>query len=56
MGEHLNTSHTSMELLIIEDTIYFAGEAMYRGTAVGTVEAALVSGQQVAHAIVSGRH
>lgn len=40
----------------VDKTIYFAGEAMYRGTAIGTVEAALVNGQQVASAIVSERH
>lgn len=31
----------------IEDTIYFAGEALYSGSAMGTVEAALVSGTEV---------
>lgn len=40
----------------VENTIYFAGEAMYRGTAIGTVEAALINGQQVANAIVSEHH
>ena len=32
----------------VHDTIYFAGEALYDGSAMGTVEAALVSGQEVA--------
>jgi monoamine oxidase len=32
----------------IDDTIYFAGEYLYDGTAMGTVEAALTSGQQAA--------
>jgi monoamine oxidase len=31
------------------DTLYFAGEAMYEGPHTGTVEAALTSGQRVAH-------
>ena len=36
----------------VHDTIYFAGEAMYRGSAIGTVEAALVSGKDAADHIV----
>lgn len=32
----------------VDDTIYFAGEYLYDGTAMGTVEAALTSGQEVA--------
>jgi monoamine oxidase len=32
----------------IKNTIYFAGEALYKGAAMGTVEAALVSGKEVA--------
>ncbi len=32
----------------IADTIYFAGEYLYEGTAMGTVEAALTSGRDVA--------
>jgi monoamine oxidase len=32
----------------VEDTVYFAGEAMYQGPAMGTVEAALTSGRDVA--------
>jgi monoamine oxidase len=35
----------------IDDTIYFAGEALYSGTAMGTVEAALVSGREVSKKI-----
>lgn len=43
----------------VEETIYFAGEAMYSGSAIGTVEAALINGQQVANemdASLSRRH
>lgn len=36
----------------VNDTIYFAGEAMYEGAAMGTVEAALASGRDVAGKIV----
>lgn len=32
----------------IDDTLYFAGEALYDGPEMGTVEAALISGQDVA--------
>lgn len=32
----------------VEDTIYFAGEALYEGTSLSTVEAALHSGQETA--------
>jgi monoamine oxidase len=35
----------------IQNTIYFAGEALYEGIATGTVEAALVSGEKVAKKI-----
>ena len=38
----------------VEDTVYFAGEAMYAGAAIGTVEAALVSGNEVAQKIIAG--
>jgi hypothetical protein len=31
----------------VQDTLYFAGEAMYDGESSGTVEAALVSGEEV---------
>lgn len=39
----------------VEDTVYFAGEALYVGTAMGTVEAALQSGQRVAKTILATR-
>lgn len=38
----------------VENTIFFAGEALYEGPEMGTVEAALASGVQVATKIVSG--
>ena len=37
----------------IEDTIYFAGEAYYDGSEMGTVEAALVSGDEKANLVLS---
>lgn len=37
------------------DVIYFAGEAFYEGTAPGTVEAALVSGKNVAKKVLEGK-
>ncbi len=37
----------------LQDTIYFAGEAMYNGPAMGTVEAALASGQEVARQMIT---
>ncbi len=36
----------------VKDTIYFAGEAIYEGSAMGSVEAALVSGQGIAKKII----
>lgn len=36
----------------VEDTLYFAGEYLYEGPAIGTVEAALCSGKNVAEAIL----
>jgi monoamine oxidase len=36
----------------LEDTIYFAGEALYEGKHPGTVEAALISGRDVAQKIL----
>jgi monoamine oxidase len=36
----------------VEDTLFFAGEGLYTGPAMGTVEAALVSGQQVARRVL----
>jgi monoamine oxidase len=37
----------------INDTIFFTGEYLYEGTAMGTVEAALTNGEEVANKIVS---
>ena len=37
----------------VENTLYFAGEFMYQGTAMGTVEAALISGRDVAAIIAN---
>lgn len=34
-------------------TVYFAGEGLYDGTEIGTVEAALISGRETAHQIIS---
>jgi monoamine oxidase len=39
----------------VEDTIYFAGEALYTGSHPGTVEAALVSGKDVAEKIMQAQ-
>ncbi len=39
----------------IENTIYFAGEAFYKGPEMGTVEAALASGLNTAEKIISAR-
>jgi len=36
----------------VDNTLYFAGEYLYEGPAMGTVEAALTSGQQVAKKII----
>jgi monoamine oxidase len=36
------------------DTLYFAGEGLFEGTAIGTVEAALVSGRDAAYNIIAG--
>ncbi len=38
----------------VEQTIYFAGEALFDGAQLGTVEAALVSGLEVAKEIIAG--
>lgn len=38
----------------VEDTLFFAGEALYEGTEMGTVEAALTSGRDVALKIING--
>ncbi len=37
----------------VEETIYFAGEYLYKGPAMGTVEAALTSGMNVANKIIT---
>jgi len=37
----------------VEETIFFAGEALYKGTLPGTVEAALVSGREASQKIMS---
>jgi len=39
----------------IDNTIYFAGEAMYEGAAMGTVEAALASGKNTANVIFANK-
>ncbi|MFP9100111.1 flavin monoamine oxidase family protein [Flavobacterium sp. RHBU_24] len=38
--------------LAVDDTIYFAGEYLYEGPAMGTVEAALVSGKNAAEMVL----
>lgn len=47
-------SHDQIALLLnpVSETIYFAGEALYEGSAMGTVEAALSSGRDAAHRIL----
>ena len=37
----------------IENTIFFAGEGLFDGTEIGTVEAALFSGRETAHQIIA---
>lgn len=53
------TTHTreakKIALEPVEDTLYFAGEALYEGSEMGTVEAALVSGKQTAATILAGK-
>jgi monoamine oxidase len=45
----LNTPDAKMTLnQPLADTLYFAGEALYEGAEMGTVEAALASGTQTA--------
>jgi monoamine oxidase len=36
----------------LEDTLFFAGEALYEGTEMGTVEAALASGTETARKVI----
>lgn len=38
----------------VQGTLYFAGEGIYHGPQIGTVEAALVSGREAARRVVSG--
>jgi monoamine oxidase len=38
----------------VDNTLFFAGEALYDGTEMGTVEAALTSGRDVAFKIIEG--
>lgn len=38
----------------VDQTLYFAGEALYEGSVPGTVEAALVTGKEAAGAIIAG--
>lgn len=37
----------------VEDTVFFAGEGLYTGPEIGTVEAALVSGRETAHKMIA---
>lgn len=37
----------------VEDTLFFAGEGVHTGPAIGTVEAALVSGRDTAHQMIA---
>lgn len=37
----------------VEDTIYFAGEGLFEGLEIGTVEAALVNGRDTAHQVIA---
>jgi monoamine oxidase len=37
----------------VEGTIFFAGEGLYEGLEIGTVEAALVNGREVAHQLIA---
>jgi len=51
-----DTVHTAQSLQLlkepVEKTLYFAGEFMYQGPAMGTVEAALTSGKDVGDALL----
>ncbi len=52
----VSTNNARSTLTIpVEETVYFAGEALYNGPAIGTVEAALVSGRDVARRVASLR-
>jgi len=37
----------------LEDTVFFAGEGLYNGPEIGTVEAALSSGREMAHELIA---
>ena len=39
----------------VENTLFFAGEALYSGDAPGTVEAAFITGQQAAVGILASK-
>ena len=47
-------THWAKEVLLqpVEQTLYFAGEALYKGTETGTVEGALASGIEVAREMI----
>jgi len=51
------TTPAARKLLMtpIENTLYFAGEAIYEGPAMGTVEAALASGRSIANVIFADK-
>jgi monoamine oxidase len=38
----------------VDNTIYFAGEGLHHGNEIGTVEAALTSGRNVAQKLIAG--
>jgi monoamine oxidase len=40
----------------LKNTIFFAGEALYEGPEIGTVEAALVTGRETAHQVIASFH
>jgi monoamine oxidase len=37
----------------VENTVFFAGEGLFEGLEVGTVEAALVNGRETAHKLIA---
>jgi monoamine oxidase len=40
----------------LKNTIFFAGEALYEGPEIGTVEAALVTGRETAYQVIASFH
>lgn len=48
-----STAAQKVMLQPVENTLFFAGEALYLGTEMGTVEAALISGNEVARQILT---